>query len=443
MSTLITETPAARPPRPWLPFYYGWVNVAVAAVAMSATLPGRTHGLGLITKPLTEDPTLGVGESLFNTLNFWAILLGAALCMPVGRMIDRFGARGVLVGVSLGLGVVVVFMSRATDTLVLFVTLTLVRGLGQGALSVISIALVGKWFTRRLGMAMGVYTVLLAIGFIATTLGAGAAVRESGWRSGWAGVGYCLVFGMAPLGLLLARSTPESVGLEPDAALPHPEQGPRAALDLPLLQALANPAFWAFTLASALFGMVWSAITLWNEKILAERGFDNKTFLIVIGVLTFAGLPANLFGGWLVGRWPMGRVLLIGMLFFAASLAAFPLLHSTTEVIWYAAALGISGGIITVIFFTVYGQTFGRTHLGVIQAVVQVVSVLASALGPVLLTTCKEGFGSYSPFFFTAAPLAVVLGVAAWLAPMPAPKETLTVGDERITSPSGMTGSRR
>jgi hypothetical protein len=44
-----------------------------------------------------------------------------------------------------------------------------------------------------------------------------------------------------------------------------------------------------------------------------------------------------------------------------------------------------SGGIITVIYFAVYGHTYGRTHLGVIQAVVQVLAVLASATGPVVL----------------------------------------------------------
>ena len=37
-----------------LPFYYGWVNLAVAALAMVGTLP-RTQGLGLITEPLLAD----------------------------------------------------------------------------------------------------------------------------------------------------------------------------------------------------------------------------------------------------------------------------------------------------------------------------------------------------------------------------------------------------
>jgi MFS family permease len=397
------------------------VNVAVAALAMTATLPGRTHGLGLIAKPLTEDPALGVNELLFGTLNFWAILIGSALCLPAGRLLDRFGVRAALVGVALGLGLAVIGMSYATGVIVLFLTLTLVRGLGQGALSVVSMATVGKWFTRRLAVAMGVYSVLLAIGFVAATLGTGAAVQAFGWRPAWAGVGVFLLAGLAPLAWLLVRSTPESVGL---AVEEGPEQaGGPAPLDLPAGAALRLPAFWSFTLSAALFNLVWSAITLFNESILAERQFGPETFLLVMGVLAFSGLPANLVAGWLATRWPMGRLLGIGMILLAGSLVAFPLLSTRRDVILYATALGVSGGIITVIWFAVYGRAFGRAHLGSIQAVAQVVSVFASALGPWLVAVCKEATGSYQPFFFAAAPAAALLGLAAWLTRLPGSRE--------------------
>src|SRR5262249_15019817 len=78
-----------------LPFYYGWVSVALAALAMSAPLPGRTYGLGLIKEPLRE--SLGIDDLRFNVLNFWAIVLGAVVVLPVGRLIDRLGVRAVLV----------------------------------------------------------------------------------------------------------------------------------------------------------------------------------------------------------------------------------------------------------------------------------------------------------------------------------------------------------
>src|SRR3954468_18049613 len=83
--------------------------VGVAAAAMVATLPGRTHGLGLITEPLLAD--LGLGRVPFAALNFWATLAGAAFCLPAGWAIDRLGVGGGLAAVLVGLGAVVVAMT--------------------------------------------------------------------------------------------------------------------------------------------------------------------------------------------------------------------------------------------------------------------------------------------------------------------------------------------
>src|ERR1700730_2280332 len=85
-----------------------WLHVGVAAVAMVATLPGRTHGLGLITEPLLRDLQLDRGA--YADLNRWATLLGATFCVPWGWLIDRLGTRLVLTGTLAALGVVVVAM---------------------------------------------------------------------------------------------------------------------------------------------------------------------------------------------------------------------------------------------------------------------------------------------------------------------------------------------
>ncbi len=77
-----------------LPFYYGWVNVVMAALAMVGTLPGRTQGLGLVTEPLLAD--LQIDRIAFARINLWATLIGALFGLGVGRLIDRFGSRIVL-----------------------------------------------------------------------------------------------------------------------------------------------------------------------------------------------------------------------------------------------------------------------------------------------------------------------------------------------------------
>ena len=179
MNSLSAETRPATAGPFALPFYYGWVNLAAAALAMVGTLPGRTQGLGLITERLLAD--LQLDRVAFAQVNLWATLVGALFCLGVGRLTDRFGSRAVLTVVSAALGAVVLLMSRAEGLASVALLITLTRGLGQSALSVVSITVVGKWFVRRLNLAMAVYTVALSVGFMAAFPAVGAAVLA--WRA--------------------------------------------------------------------------------------------------------------------------------------------------------------------------------------------------------------------------------------------------------------------
>src|SRR5918996_3464162 len=105
-----------------LPFYYGWVHVFVAALAMVGTLPGRTQGLGLITEPLLAD--LQIDRVFFARINLWATLIGALFCLGVGKLIDRFGSRIVLTLVTLALASVVLLMSGARNVFLVATLIT-------------------------------------------------------------------------------------------------------------------------------------------------------------------------------------------------------------------------------------------------------------------------------------------------------------------------------
>lgn len=406
----VTELAPQAGPR----FYYGWVNVVVAAVAMTATLPGRTYGLGLVKEPLRAD--LGLSDLRFNVINFWAIILGAAVVLPVGRLIDLLGTRIMAVVVSLALGASVLAMSAAKDEIELAVTLTCVRGFGQGALSVVAIALVGKWFRRRVGVAMGLFTVLLGVGFVFPPFILKPMIDADGWRPAWAAVGYSL-FAFAAIAGLLARSTPESVGVRPDDATPESEQ-PSGGMTL--LEAVLTPAFWVFTAAGTLLNLVFSAVTLDNEQLLKDRGLTGGTVdQTILAALFVSGLPANLLAGWLAKRVAMKKLLAVGSFLLAAAVVSYPFVGSLATMAGYAAVLGASGGVITVVYFAVYAHTYGRKHLGSIQAAVQVLSVFASASGPLILAYTREATGGTDWFFFGSAFVALVLGVLCLLVQPP------------------------
>ncbi len=81
--------------------------------------------------------------------------------------------------------------------------------------------------------------------------------------------------------------------------------------------------------------------------------------------------------------------------------------------------MGIAGGVVTVVFFSVWGQVFGRSHLGRIQGWAQMMTVFASAVGPLLLAETLRSTGSYDFIFNLLAAITVALGLAAWFVKMP------------------------
>jgi MFS family permease len=386
---------------------------------MVATLPGRTQGLGLITEPLIAD--LHVDRVTYATVNLWATLVGALFCLPCGRLTDRLGSRVVLVTIVASLGATVVAMSRMTDLTALAVTVTLTRGFGQSALSVVSLALVGKWFARRLNYAMGVFSLLVGIGFIAAFPAIGQAVLWFGWRAAWLGVGTALLVVVAPIAWLVARDGPSTSTKTVDAV----ERGEDVEglhsqpSDLTVWEALQSAAFWVFALASSLFGLVYSGIALFSQSILEQLGFSASTYYLALTISTMVGLLANFGGGWLALRWPIQRLMGLGMAVLATALLALPLVRTQTHVVLYALAMGVSGGIVTVVFFSVWGQVFGRSHLGRIQGCAQTMTVLASAVGPLLLAKTLESTGSYDVMFYGLAVAVTVLGICSWWIPLP------------------------
>ncbi len=421
MTHAVTETL----PRPiglarW-PVYYGWVNLAVAAAAMVSTLPGRTQGLGLVTEPLLRD--LGLDRVTYAQINLAATLLGSLFCLGIGRLVDRVGSRVVLTALAIGLGLVVLAMSGASGVAAMLVLITLTRGLGQSALSVVSLTMVGKWFARRLSTAMGVYAVVMSIGFMIAFPIVGATVLSRGWRTAWAGVGFALLLGLAPLSWLLVRRTPEAVGLTVDgdaAAGPAVAPVEDESSGETLGAALRGGAFWVFALAASLYGLVASGIGLFNESILAERGFPPALYHRTLVITALVALLGNFGGGLLAERGSLRGLLVTAMALLAAALTGLP--HVTTEwqVSLYAVVMGVVGGFVMVVFFAFWGRAYGRAHLGRIQGAAQILTVLASAVGPLLLAQCVALTGSYAAAFYGLAAAVGALGIAGAVVRLPA-----------------------
>jgi MFS family permease len=406
------------------------VGVLAASLAMVATLPGRSHGLGLITEPLLAE--LQLDRVAYATMNFWATLIGAAFCLPVGWLIDRLGVRIILTVVVLALAGVTLGMSGLKPTsdvlwlyvpelsggsvatspvpVTLFVLLTLTRGFGQSALSVVSLAIIGKLTGRKPGFTMGAYSFLVAV-FFMLVFGVFKAFEEqtkADWRASWGllGVGV-LIFGLGAPFLVMRKRHGEtavaaSVPTETDASST-------------LKQALGTWSFWVFALATSYYGMVVAGTSLFHEALLAERGFPRDVFLTITVLAPLVGLVANLSAGLVSRVLPLKLILCFALVVQGVAMVLFPFVTELWHIYAYAMAMGFAGGLQVVVFFSVWGVLFGPKHLGKIQGAAQLCTVLASALGPVVLAGGQKYCGSYGPVVQVLAGAAFVLAVAALL----------------------------
>jgi MFS family permease len=200
-------------------------------------------------------------------------------------------------------------------------------------------------------------------------------------------------------------------------------------------EALGTAAFWAFALGAALYGLVASGIGLFNESILAERGFGPTVYYQTLAVTAIAALAGNFLGGWLAERVALTRLMAAALIVLAAGLAALPHLASLGSVMAWATAMGLGGGLVMVLFFSVWPKVFGRRHLGRIQGTAQALTVLASAVGPLLLAWCVTATGSYAAMFRVLASVIAASAIATLAVDLPSPP----LADGRSITSSAMT----
>jgi hypothetical protein len=170
-----------------------------------------------------------------------------------------------------------------------------------------------------------------------------------------------------------------------------------------------------------LFLFVSSGTALFYEAVLKSFGFGRPEYEEMLGVLFLFGTGFNLLCGWLAQRWSLTRLLALGSLVLAGSLAALPLARTMTQLYWYAAAVACAGGVVTVVFFIIWRQMYGAAHVGQIQGAAQLLTVVASAVSLWLFPAAKQWFGSFVPLLQILAAAAALLAGWVWFVPLPRP----------------------
>lgn len=396
------------------PFHYGWVVLVAATFGMAMTIPGQTVGVSVFLDSIIAD--LGMGRSAVSAV-YTAGTLAGSLSLPfIGRAIDRYGPRASAVVISACFAVACAFMGLVGGLITLLVGFTLIRALGQGALTLVSMHSINIWFVRRRGLAVG----LAGLGFAAATAvfpaTIGAAIDRIDWRWTYALLGLMVAAVMIPIGGGLFRHRPELYGLSPEPRNDS-DQAPEE-VDYDARQARRTLTFWLFATSGFLTAGLGTGLVFHHFSIMGENGVGRGDAAVMFVGFAFVSAAAHLVTGYLLDR-IRPRFLLSGSLTcMAVALLAAPRVATVGAVVAYGVVLGAMQGTGQAIQATVYAHYFGRLHLGAIRGSASAIMIMGTAAGPLLVSIGFDLFGSYLPGLAITAAAPGLLALVSPLLPL-------------------------
>jgi MFS family permease len=426
-----------------LPFFYGWVIVAVAFVTMGVGVNART-AFSLLFPPILDEFgwERGVTAGAFS----FGFLVSAVLSPSLGRLMDRRGPRVVI---ELGVGLMaagLMLAPLARQPWHLYATLGVLVGGGSVCLGYTGQALfLPNWFVRRRGLAISVAYSGVGVGSIILLPWLQDLIGRAGWRASCWALGILILALLAPLNLLLRRR-PEDLGLEPDGddAPPGSPAANRtanvvdpawAAVDWTLGRAMRTARFWWIMVGYFCGLFAWYAVQVHQTKYLVEIGFSPTYAAWALGFVSLAGIPGQIALGHLSDRIGREWVWTVGSLGFALCYLVLLLLrHAPTPTLLYLMVVsqGMLGYGLTSVVGAIPAEIFQGRHYGTIFGTLMLASIVGGAAGPWVTGALYDATGSYTLAFCLAIGSSVLSALAIWLA---APREVRAVAG-RVPRPT-------
>lgn len=417
-------------PPPWswrLPFFYGWLIVAIAFVTMAIGVTART-AFSLLMPPLIDE--FGWDRGLAAGAFSFGFLVSAILSPIVGRVMDARGPRIViLTGVLLmtaGL-----FLARSIERpWQLYATLGVLVGGGANMMTYTAHSqFLPNWFVRRRGLAISIAFSGVGVGAIVLLPWLQSIILTEGWRAACAAIGLVVLLTVAPLNLLV-RKRPEEIGLLPDGDARSPAATGRgrasnivdpawAAVDWTLARAARTARFWWILLGYFCGLVAWYAVQVHQTKYLTEIGFTPLIAAWALGAVSVVGIPGQIVLGGLSDRIGREWIWTAGCAGFATCYAALIALeHAPSTLLLYVmvVAQGFLGYALTSVMGPIVAEIFDGPHYGSIFGTITVALIGGGAAGPWIAGVLHDATGSYRLAFFLVIGCCAVSAAAIWIA---------------------------
>jgi predicted MFS family arabinose efflux permease len=389
--------------------FYGWRIVSASFLVQFLTMGTTFYAFGVLLKPLAEDldaSRFAVGSALPMMM-----LVGALVGPPLGRAIDRRGARGLmLLGVAF-MTAGFLALARSNSLFGLYASFGGLVSLGVALLGPLpNTALVANWFQRARGTALGISQIGISLSGMFMAYATTWLVLEYGWRTTILCFSMVPILLVAPIVALVIVNRPQDRGLLPDGDVragesPVPESPPEQGS---LRDALRERDLWLIALVMGLnFAGSGSVIQVIHSHTtdLGHSATRAATALSLMAGMAALGKPVF---GTLSDRISPRSSMALATGLQLAGLLAILLSSGYASLLAASMLFGLGFGGLLPLFGLLIAARFGAGSLARMMGAAGPVMLPFQLLGLPFATAVFDRSGSYAPAFLTFLAFYVV-----------------------------------
>lgn len=211
--------------------HYAWV-ILFSACMLNIASRADAGSFAVFVEPLVK--LFGWSRGDISIAYSVAFLVGLPAVVIMGWLGDRYGARPLMIAASLLITVGTFLLGTITDLWQFYVYYGFFVGsMGHAAFTVLLPVILTRWFTRYMGLAVGIYWAAMGVGPMIFAPVFRWLIETRGWEQAFTLIAI-VVGGVLFAFSLLIRSSPRDKGLAPYGG-EEPSKEPRA----PVAQGLA------------------------------------------------------------------------------------------------------------------------------------------------------------------------------------------------------------
>jgi len=353
--------------------FYGWWIVVAAFLNLFFAVgiifygfpvfyPAFVESLGFLRAQVTQGFLLGF------------LVAGLPFGLLAGAVIDRIGARGVILSGAGLVGISLLLMGSMTRLwhYELFCIMEVLGYVLAGPIA--NQVLVAHWFHMRRGRAMGYAYLGLGLGGVISPLLVHFLMRNFGWRHALEIVGLLILLVLFPVGIWITRSTPGEMGLLPDGAesvgLTEERNSATVSPASGVGAAIRSANFWLILAGSTLvMGAIGSVIQHFI-LFLKDQGYSVTTATRFSTALLASSLGGRVVVGYLADRFRKKNTMALFYALLSSSLLFLGMARRPVAVWTFALIFGFSMGADYMLIPLVTAECFGTASLGKLLALI-------------------------------------------------------------------------